>query len=161
MKQPINEVKRFQELAGIKKEQLDENAFKKGAAALGLAAALAGSPKVGMAQTKPTRAPQTAIDSAFSISNLPDNKAGEELVYSYRDNPMSASEWAQGSEENKALLRSIKKVFNAARLGADYQSNEQGMLEAMVEELGKNYKKTATAAEFMSRDQQDLTAQLR
>jgi hypothetical protein len=111
-------------------------------AALGAALAF-GSPEKSMAQT-PQSIEKTAFDSAFSIANMDDERAGEELVLSYRDNPFTADMWSKLSDNNSKLFRNIKFIAN--------QSIERDIQPEEIAALGRKYKATSTAAEFLDRE---------
>jgi len=154
MKQPINEIKRMQQLAGLINENQDvEEGLGKalGTAALGAALAF-GSPKA-QAQEIPQGTEQTAFDSTFNIKNMDDEKAGEALVLSYRDNPFTADMWGKSDPGNGKLFTSIKRIADQAR-ERDIQPEE-------IAALGRKWKNTMSATEFLDRANALKTAKMK
>jgi hypothetical protein len=126
-------------------EGVDEGISKAlGTAALGAALAF-GSPEKAAAQS-PQGMEQTAFDSTFSISSMDDDKAGEALLISYQKNPFTADMWSKLSNDNKRLFSTLKGMINS------FQAKPEDVQPEDIAALGRKYKNTPAAAEFLDRE---------
>jgi hypothetical protein len=141
MKQPINEIKRMQQLAGVINESQDiEESIGKtlGTAALGAALAL-GSPKTATAQS-----PQQ-IEKSTQI-NLSDEEAGNKMWHIY-DSHRSTVDLEQLGPELIKLISAASK--EAMEYGYPYES---------VKKLGRAVKKVPVAMNLINTDEEKLRA---
>jgi hypothetical protein len=146
MKQSINEIKRMQQLAGVLNENqdIDEGIGKTlGTAALGAALAF-GSPK-GTAAQSPQQIAKSVSDSTTNISSMGDEKAGETLLISFQKNPFTADMWSKLSNDNKKLFSTLKGMINS------FQAKPEDVQPEDIAALGRKYKNTISAAEFLDR----------
>ena len=145
MKQSINEIKRMQQLAGVLNENqdIDEGIGKTlGTAALGAALAF-GSPK-GTAAQSPQQIAKSVSDSTTNISSMTDEKAGETLLISFRENPFTADMWSKLSKDNEKLFNNMESILNKFRVQPE-------KVYPKIAILGREYKNTKSAAEFLDR----------
>jgi hypothetical protein len=130
----------------INNEEDLEEGIKSFFKALPVAATLAfGSPEKAAAQS-PQGMEQTAFDSTFSISSMDDDKAGEALLISYQKNPFTADMWSKLSNDNKRLFNTLKGMINS------FQAKPEDVQPEDIAALGRKYKNTPAAAEFLDRE---------
>jgi len=113
-----------------------------GTAALGAALAF-GSPKGAAAQS-----PQQIEKSVFNvdIASMDDEQAGQTLFNSYSDNPFTADMWSKLSDNNETLFKRIKFLIN------DFMEKKEDVQTEELKALGRKYKNTPAAAEFLDRE---------
>lgn len=143
--------KTFNKIKRVEEEEIDEINIAKGLASLGIAAAsIAGTPDNTMAQTTdPKQVSLKYSDKNINnITTLPDDKAAELLLYSFRQNPFSADKWGKQNRNNQKLFSILKKLV-------DYQMNTGRLEQEDLERIGTKYKTTTLAQEFINRDKKD------
>jgi hypothetical protein len=114
-----------------------------GTAALGAALAF-GSPKTATAQS-PQQIEKSVSDSTTNISSMDDKKAGETLLISFQKNPFTADMWSKLSGDNAKLFRIMKTMLDRLQVKPEDIQPED------IAALGRKYKKTTSAAEFLDR----------
>jgi hypothetical protein len=136
-------------LAAYKELDWQSNGVKEGigkalgTAALGAALAF-GSPK-GAAAQSPQQIAKSVSDSTINISSMTDEKAGETLLISFQKNPFTADMWSKSSKDNANLFSSIKSMLDKFRVKPEDVQPED------IAALGRKYKNTISAAEFLDR----------
>jgi hypothetical protein len=114
-----------------------------GAGLLGLGLSL-GSPKTAAAQS-PQQIEKSVSDSTTNISSMDDKKAGETLLISFQKNPFTADMWSKLSGDNAKLFRIMKTMLDRLQVKPEDIQPED------IAALGRKYKKTTSAAEFLDR----------
>lgn len=143
--------KTFNKIKRLDEEEIDEINIAKGLASLGIAAAsIAGNPNKTMAQTTdPKQVSLKHSDKDINnITTLPDDKAAELLLYSFRQNPFSADEWSKQNRNNQKLFAILKKLV-------DYQMNTGRLEQEDLQQIGAKYKTSPIAQAFINRDKKD------
>ena len=136
----INESQRLQKLAGLLNENQDvEEGIGKALGTAALGAALLGSPKQGMTQTRPSM--------EQSIMQMNNKDLADSVIEAYKKSPDVAAEWNKKFKRRKVILNSIVDVIekvvgnseeadpsNMEKIGAylkRYPKTTQEFLDAM------------------------------
>lgn len=140
--------KTFNKIKRVDEEKIDEINIAKGLASLGIAAAsIAGTPNNAIGQTMdPKQVSLKHSDKDINnITTLPDDKAAELLLYSFRQNPFTADEWGKQNRNNQKLFNILKKLV-------DYQMNTGRIEQEDLERIGAKYKTTTLVQDFINRN---------
>lgn len=135
----INESQRLQKLAGMLNENQDvEEGIGKALGTAALSAALSlGSPKQGMAQTRPSM--------EQNIIQMTNTDLADSVIEAYKKSPDVAAEWNKKFKKRKVVLRSIVDVIE------EVIANEKESDPTTMEQIGKYLKRyPKTTQEFLN-----------